>query len=277
MSSRTTRAEPRRGRGGAATTADAFLGGRIEILQLKKGHRAGSDAVFLAASVPARSGERVLDLGTGVGVAGLCLLARVPRLEVTGVEIDGRLCALARENARLNGLSAHFRVLNADVTGGPKSRRDTGLLREGYDHVIANPPFYAAGKVRAAPDEARVRAHVMDQGALGAWIRFLTNCAAPKGRLTLIHRPEALAELLGLLEGRFGDVAVFPLFPGPGEAATRIIVQGRKGSRAGIRLLPGLLLHAPDGSYTEEAEAVLRGGEPLPLGSSERKGRRLGG
>ncbi len=266
MSSRTTRAEPRGGRAGAATSADAFLGGRIEIIQPKRGHRAGSDAVFLAASVPARSGERVLDVGTGVGVAGLCLLARVPRLDVTGVEIDAKLCALAAENAALNGMSAHFRVLNADIAGSAKSQRDAGLVREGYHHVIANPPFHAAGRVRPAPDESRARAHVMEQSALNVWLRFAATYAAPKGWITLIHRAEALADLLPLLEGRFGAVTVLPLFPRPGEAATRIIVQGRKGSRAGIRLLPGLVLHAPDGSYTDEAESVLRGGAALRLG-----------
>ncbi len=265
MSSRTTKAEPPAARKGAATSTDAFLGGRLEVVQPQSGHRAGSDAVFLAAAVPATSGERVLDAGTGVGVAGLCLLARVPLLDVTGVEIDETLCALAAANAGRNGLSAHFTVVNIDITGSAKSQRDAGLLREGYDHVIANPPFYAAGSVRAAPNEARVRAHVMDRGGLGAWVRFLVRYAAPKGTLTLIHRAEALTELLPLLEGRFGAVTVFPLFPGPGEAATRIIVQGRKGSRAGIRLLPGLVLHASDGSYTEEAEAVLRGGAALPL------------
>ncbi len=276
MSSQKTRAERSAARR-SATSADAFLGGRIEIVQPRTGHRAGSDAVFLAAAVPAKAGEHVLDVGSGVGVAGLCLLARVPRLEVTAVEIDEALCALAAANAERNGMSARYRVVNADITGSAKSQREAGLLREGYDHIIANPPFYAAGKVRAAPDEARARAHVMGQDALGAWVHAAARYAAPKGRLTLIHRPEALRELLGLLEGRFGEVTVFPLFAKPGEPATRIIVQGRKGSRAEIRLLPGLRLHASDGSYTEEAEAVLRGGSPLSLNSDERKGRRLGG
>ncbi len=134
------------------------------------------------------------------------------------------------------------------------------------DHVIANPPFHSAGRVRAAPDKARATAHVMGAGALSAWVRFLSAHAAPKGRLTLIHRAESLGELLRLLERRFGDVTVFPLFPKRGDPATRIILQGRKGSRGGIRLLSGLVLHDADGRYTDEAEAVLRGGEALVLG-----------
>ncbi len=264
--------------GGKASTTDDFLGGRINIVQPRSGHRAGSDAVFLAAAVPAETGARVLEAGTGVGVAGLCLLARVPDLEVTAVEIDQDLCALARDNAARNGFADRFAGIAADVTAPAKVLRDAGLVREGYDHVLANPPFHAEGAVRAAPEPVRAAAHVMGHGQLARWMRFLTTMAAPKATLTLIHRPEYLSELLALLEGRFGDVAVFPLFPKADAPATRIIVQGRKGSRASLRLLPGLVLHGETGTYTAEAEEVLRGGEALRLADPQkRKGRRPGG
>jgi tRNA1(Val) A37 N6-methylase TrmN6 len=259
-----------------ATTTDDFLGGRIGVLQPKGGHRAGSDAVFLAAAVPARAGMRVLDVGAGVGVAGLCVLARVPNVELTAVEIDARLCALAAENAERNGFGDKVSVVNADVTTPGKSRRAAGLLSESYDQVIANPPFHAEGKVRAAPDRGRATAHVMNRGGLAAWVRFFAAMAAPKALLTLIHRPDCLGELLLLLEGRFGDIAVFPLFPKQGEPATRIIVQAEKGSREGLSLLPGLVLHQENGSYSAEAEAVLRGGEALDLGRSKNGKGRLG-
>lgn len=245
------------------TTVDEFLGGRIAVLQPQAGHRAGSDAVWLAAAVPAQPGERVLDAGAGVGVAGLCLLARVPQLKVTAVEIDAGLCALAVANAARNGLDASFSVVEADVTAPAKALIAKGLTREGYDHVIANPPFHVAGTVRPAPDPGRAVAHVMGDGALEGWVRFLAAFAAPKGRLTLVHRPDSLTMLLKLLERRFGDIAVFPLFPRAGQPATRIIVQGTKGSRAGLSVLPGLVLHEADGRYTDAAEAVLRGGQAL--------------
>jgi len=265
-------------KGKPGTTTDDFLGGRIQIVQPKSGHRAGSDAVFLAAAVPVEKGARVLEAGAGVGVAGLCLLARLPKLEVTAVEVDQDLCALARENAGRNGFADRFTAIEADVSAPAKLLRTAGLVREGYDHVIANPPYFAEGAVRAAPEPARAVAHVMGHGQLGRWVRFLTTMAAPKATLTLIHRPEYLGELLGLLQGRFGDVAVFPLFPKAHEPATRVIVQGRKGSRAGLRLLPGLVLHGETGAYTAEAEGILRGGEGLSLaGPQRKKGRRPGG
>jgi tRNA1(Val) A37 N6-methylase TrmN6 len=185
---------------------------------------------------------------------------------MTAVEIDPRLCALAGQNAARNGFAESFKVVNADVGWPAGKLRAAGLIREGYDQVIVNPPFHAEGAVRQTPDEAKAAAHVMRAGGLGGWMRFLATMAAPKGRVTLIHRPDSLGELLEHLEGRFGDIAVFPLFPKRGEPAVRIILQARKGSRAGLKLLQGLVLHEADGSYTDAAEAVLRGGEALAPG-----------
>ena len=260
------------------TSVDDFLGGSIKVVQPTAGHRAGSDAVFLAAAVGAGAGARVLDVGAGVGVAGLCLLARVPQIHVTAVEIDEQLCAFCVENAALNGFSERFAIVNADVTAPGTGLHEAGLDREGYDHVMANPPFYAEGAVRAAPHKGRAAAHVMPAGELKRWVRFLTTMTAQKGKATLIHRADRLGDLLPLLQDRFGDIAVFPLFPREGEPATRVIVEGRKGSRAALRLLPGLVLHRPDGAYTGEAEAVLRDAERLSLdGSQNKRGRRSGG
>lgn len=253
--------------GETATTADDFLGGRIEVVQPTAGHRAGSDAVFLAAAVRAGAGARVLDVGAGVGVAGLCLLARVPQIHLTAVEIDERLCALAAENAKRNGFGKRFAVVEADVTAPGNTLEEAGLDREGYDHVMANPPFYAEGAVRAAPHKGRAAAHVMPAGELELWVRFLTTMTAQKGTVTLIHRADFLGGLLHLIGDCFGGTTVFPLFPRVGEPATRVIIGGRKGSRAALRLSPGLVLHGPDGAYTDEAEAVLRGGKPLALDS----------
>ncbi|MGV1015428.1 MAG: tRNA1(Val) (adenine(37)-N6)-methyltransferase [Methyloceanibacter sp.] len=262
MPSNKTKRSPARAEVGATST-DAFLGGRINIVQPHRGHRAGSDAVFLAAAVPADAKGLALDVGAGVGVAGLCLLARVPSVTVTAVEIDPALCQLAEANAARNGFAESFKVVNADVTWPAKKLTTAGLVRETYDQVIANPPFREEGAVRTAPSKAA--AHVMRAGELAVWIRFLTAMTAPKGFVSLIYPSEHLGALLRQLDGRFGDVRIFPLFPKANTSATRVILQGRKGSRAAPRLLPGLVLHDSDGRYTDAAEAVLRGGEALRL------------
>jgi tRNA1(Val) A37 N6-methylase TrmN6 len=250
----------------AATTLDDFLGGRIKVAQPKQGHRAGSDAVWLQAAVAAQPGDRVLDAGAGVGVAGLCLLARCPQIHVTAVDIDAGAVVLAEANAQLNAYSAQLRAITLDLTARSETLIAKGLVREGYDQVMANPPFHVEGTVRPTPDAGRAAAHVMEAGALESWVRSLATFTAPKGRITLIHKPQALPELLPLLDRRFGAVTLFPLFPKDGEPAVRVILQARKGSRAGLRLLQGLVLHEADGNYTEKAEAVLRHGQALELG-----------
>jgi tRNA1(Val) A37 N6-methylase TrmN6 len=250
----------------AAATLDDFLGGRIKIAQPKQGHRAGSDAVWLQAAVRAQPGDKVLDAGAGVGVAGLCLLARCPQIHVTAVDIDEGAVALAEANAQLNANSGNFRAITLDLTASSETLIAKGLKREGYDQVMANPPFHVEGTVRPAPDAGRAAAHIMEAGGLDSWVRFLATFTAPKGSITLIHMPQAMPELLPMLGRRFGAITLFPLFPKEDEQAVRVIVQGRKGSRAGMRLLPGLVLHEADGSYTAKAEAVLRHAQALELG-----------
>lgn len=247
-------------------TDDAFLGGRLRLLQPKKGHRAGSDAVFLAAATPARPGESVLDAGAGNGAAGLCLLARVPDLRLTAVDVDAASCALARENAARNGFTDRADSIVTDVTADA-DRWPPELRARRYDQLIANPPFHAAGTVRH-PDTDRRRAYQMEEGGLARWIWFLTAMAAPRAWLTVIHRAEALPELLGLLEGRFGDLAVFPLIPREGRAAIRVIVGGRRGGGSPTRHCAGLVLHDEGGRYTREAEAILRHGSALDLATA---------
>jgi len=221
-----------------------------------------------------------LDVGAGADAAGLCFLTRVPAAHVTAIEIDEKQCALASENAARNGFAGRFETISADVTAPAEVLAKAGFVREAYDHVMANPPFHLRGSVRETPDPSRLTAHVIERGALERWVRFLVTASAPKGTVTLIHRAERLGQLLELLKHRFGDLAVYPLFPKAGEPAGRVIVRGRKNKgrknkSGGMRLLPGLVLHHADGAYTEEAEQVLRHGKALSLAT--KKGRRPGG
>lgn len=264
---------------GTSTTLsdDAFLGGRLHLLQPRKGARAGTDAVLLAASVaqPPEEPARILEAGCGSGAVALCLVHRLPSVHVTGVEIDDDLCDHARRNAERNGLSQRVAVIQGDVCGPFSTLEAAGIAREGYDHVVANPPYLPAGSARAPTDAGKQQAHVMASGALGDWVRFLAASAAPRGRLWMIHRADALPDLLSALQGRFGEVRLFPLFPRAGAPATRLVVTATKGSRAGLSLLPGLVMHDADGGYTSTAEAVLRDGAALPLETPHEAGDTL--
>jgi len=233
---------------------DTFLDGRVKARQPDTGFRSGTDAVLLAAAVPARAGETVLELGAGAGTASLCLAARVADLSVTGVEIDQGLATLAQQNAAASGLEAHFAA--ADIFALPP-----GLKRD-FDQVLANPPFHGEGA--APPDAARARA-LMDNGGLPQWLSLGLQRTVSGGFFTTILRADRLAEALAALPAR--GVNIMPLWPRAGMAAKRVILQARKGSRAPLGLLAGLALHDAEGRYTPEAEAILRDGASLAMDS----------
>jgi tRNA1(Val) A37 N6-methylase TrmN6 len=237
------------------TTADKFLGSKLVLRQPAKGFRAGLDAVMLAAAVPARSTSEVLELGTGVGTASLCLAARVRDCGITGVEIDAGLVALAIANAKANALGKRITFVEDDVFALRPA------LRHLFDHVMCNPPFHG-DKGMASPDPARNRA-LRDGHRLLDWIEAGLKRTAPRGTFTTILRADRLREVIGHLPET--GFAVFPLWPKPVEPAKRVIVQVRKNSRAQAMILPGLVLHNDDGTYTAEADAVLRGERALSL------------
>lgn len=245
----------------AGLTEDAFLGGRITLRQPRRGHRSGLEAVLIAAACPVQAGETVLDLGAGVGAAGLCALARVEGSRAVLVEADAGLCDLASANAAANGLAPRVRVLCCDVVNPAPNARAAAAQA---DHAVCNPPFYDAGSARISA--ARAAAHALSRPDLDAWFRFAAGCLKPGGTLTLVHRAEALGRVLAGLDRRFGDIRLLPIHPRPGRAATRILLLARKGSRAPATLLPGLVLHPEDGhGFTPHLEAVLREAAPLAL------------
>jgi tRNA1(Val) A37 N6-methylase TrmN6 len=252
-------------------TDDAFLGGALSILQPATGYRAGLDAVLLAAAArPAiGAGARVLDAGAGVGVVGLAIAACVPDAQVTLVELDPVLADLARRNAERNGLAARVRVVIADVAAGGRTLHeaapDGGLAPASFEHVVTNPPFYAEGSGTPPRLGAKAAAHQMREGSLERWMAFLATAAAADGRLTLVHRADALALVLSALEGRFGSLRVLPVHPRAGAPASRIVVTAVKGSRAPLELKPGLVLQDAEGRYLPAVEAVLRHGAPLTI------------
>jgi tRNA1(Val) A37 N6-methylase TrmN6 len=239
-------------------TEDAVLGGQLRLLQPVRGHRVGHDAILLAAATPARTGEHVIELGAGVGAAGLAVAMRVPRAAVTLIEVDPGLAALAVENADRNQLAV--KVLTLDVG------LSTKVLRAGTaERVMMNPPFNDPARQRASPDPLRRKAHAAPGGLLARWVQMAAHLLKPRGTLTLIWRADGLADVLSALAPAFGAIMVLPVHAKPGEAAVRVLVRATKSSRAPLALLPALVLNDRAGRPTAEAEAVLREGSVLPL------------
>jgi tRNA1(Val) A37 N6-methylase TrmN6 len=203
-------------------TDDAVLGGRLRLRQPARGHRVGHDAILLAAATPAAAGETAIDLGAGVGAAGLALARRVPGLTVRLIEIDADLAALARENAARNGLGDRVTAHALDVASPPAQFAADGLASELADRVLMNPPFHEAGRAQASPDARRRGAYVAEPGALAVWLSAAARLLRSGGTLSLIHRADALGEVLRLLEPEFGSVAVLPVHPKPATPAIRV-------------------------------------------------------
>lgn len=239
---------------GADLSHDAFLGGQLHLWQPKSGYRAGVDPVLLAASVPARSGQSVLDLGCGVGTASLCLGARVPDLSLWGVERQGIYADLARRN----GLD----TVHADIAELP-----TDLRQMSFDHVICNPPYFDRNAGHSAHDVDREAARGEDT-PLPVWLETAARRLKPKGYLHLIHRVDKLPELLSL-PCQMGSVEVLPLAARGGRAPERIILRARKEGRAPFVLHTPLVLHSGDthlrdaDDYTAPVAAALRDGKAL--------------
>ncbi|MDX1541575.1 MAG: methyltransferase [Geminicoccaceae bacterium] len=241
-------------------TEDGLLGGRLRLVQPAVGYRVAIDPVLLAAAVPAGSGERVRDAGVGTGAARRGLAARLAEVEIVGLEKDRELHRLAVENARSNGFERRI-----DLMVGNLLRPPPRLTGTNFDHVMTNPPFLEADRA-TQPAPAKAGAHVESDLTLVDWLLACLRMLRPGGRLTLIHRADRLAEALGALGGRIGGIVVYPLWPRAADRpAKRVLIQGRKGSNAPLRLARGLVLHEADGSYTAAAHAILYRGAPLPL------------
>lgn len=239
---------------------DALLGGRLQLRQPSEGHRSGTDAVLLAASAPPDFSGLAIDVGAGVGAAGLAMVIARPRMRVALLENDPSLACLARENLRHNGLLDRVFVAEADLLSAA-SRRAAGLVDESAGLVISNPPFLDPGRARLSPEAGRRRAHAMyteGPSALIDWIRAALALVAPGGTIILIHRPDALPVILESLGTRAGGITVLPVYPRREACAGRILVRGKKGSRAPLAIASPLILH--DGNhFTPAAEAIHRG------------------
>jgi tRNA1(Val) A37 N6-methylase TrmN6 len=249
------------GQGGGAAEAvageDRLLGGRVRLLQPRDGYRAAIDPVLLAAAVAAGPGERVADLGCGVGAALLCLAARCPEVVVVGIEQEPGLAALATENLLLNGLVERGKILPGDVADP--------IPNAPFDQVMMNPPFLPPGRGRASAHPVKAGANVEGDLDFHGWAAAAARALKPRGWLTLIHRADRVDEICAALRPAFGSMTLFPLWPKAGEPARRVLVRARRGGRSPAVLAAGLVLHEPDGTFAAAAQAVLRDAAPLHL------------
>src|SRR5258708_10795240 len=222
-------------------TEDACVGGRLRLRQPKSGPRAGHDAVLLAAAARARSGERLVDLGAGVGAAGLAVAKRVAGIELVLVEIDEVLAALARGNAATNAIAAD--VIMLDVAPAADAFAAVGLPPDSVDVVLMNPPFNDPARHRASPDKAREIAHVSTAATLEKWVHAARRILKSGGALILIWRADGLVEVLSALGRGFGSLELLPVHAEARVPAIRVLIRAIKGGKAPLQMHAALLLN----------------------------------
>ncbi len=240
------------------------LGGQLRLTQMPDGLRTSIDSVLLAAACPAKHDEHVLDLGCGIGSAGLCVLFRIPKTHLIGIDIQDDHLDIAQENAALNGFSDRSEFISASVTTYAKYK-DGSETKPFFDHVICNPPYYDAGthitspksKIATACDHDDVGAGLVD------WIDCAYKSLKNDGSLTIIHRADQTDKIIRGLGKRFGAIDIIPLWPKSGQSARRVIIRALKDRRSPSHIHPGITLHGPAGEYTPQAENILRGGAAL--------------
>lgn len=250
-----------------SVTRDVFHRGRLELLQpAGRGHRAGSDALLLAAALPEGAAGRLCELGAGAGLGAYAALTANPGLTAALVEIDPEMAALARASLDLEGnahLAGRAVVLVADATLSGNARSRAGLESNSFDYVIANPPYHLPHE-RGSPDRLKLLAHRLPRGGLEGWLRAAAAILKPGGRLCLLWRADRLEEALAAAQGRFGAIDIQPLHATADRPAARVVIHAVRGSRAPLAILPGVVLHGPDNASTELADALLNGLARLP-------------
>jgi len=237
---------------------DGLFGGLLQLHQPARGHRAGTDAVLLAAAAPLGA-RRIIDLGCGVGTVGL-RVAQTQSAIVQLIDKSADILGYCRQNIAGNGLSERAICIEADCLSRDFPAREA-CLSGWADVVLTNPPFALADAVRASPTPLRAEAHVL-AGTLEGWVKAALKCLVPRGQLVMIHRADALPAILTALQGRFGGATVRFVHPRAGEPAHRLLIRATRGSRAPLMVLPPLVLHQADGRFTPEA-AALHAGEAV--------------
>lgn len=243
------------------TTDDSFLGGKLVLRQPREGYRAGIDPVLLAASVSAKPGEQILDLGCGIGAVMHCLAGRLDGVSVTGLEVQGDLVALAEHNIKVNGLEDRLTVIQGDILCLPPA-----LKPDSFHLVVCNPPYMEGDSGNPSPNKIKSTANHEGAATLADWVKVACKLVRHKGSVTFIHRADRLEDLMAAFAGTLGDIHVLPLWPKEGAPAKRVIVRGRKGVSSPTKILPGLVMHGADGAYTPEIDAIPRKGAALIIG-----------
>ncbi len=242
-------------------TEKPLLGNRLQLLQPKKGYRSAIEPIILAASCEAEKGQKILDVGCGVGTAALCLAVRLKKLKlsIVGIDCQDELIQIAQKNIKLNKLEDKISFLQGDII----KLLPEQLPRGEFHHVITNPPFYTNKEADPSPYKNKHVGHIETTATLKDWIYHCKKFLRSQGTLTVVYTANRFSELIAELVGHnLGAIEIIPLWPRKNVAAKRVLVRARKCRTLSTTLCPGLILHEDKG-YTDIAQGILMEGKNL--------------
>jgi tRNA1(Val) A37 N6-methylase TrmN6 len=233
------------------TEHTTLLNGRVKLLQQAGGLRASTDTVLLAAAVDMKPTDTILDMGCATGGVGLCVLERlnIPYTQLTGVDIQSNLIDLAQQNA------ADATYICGDVT-------DTSLFDDQqFDHIVMNPPYFETGKKQSNPDEMRDLAFNTDN--FEGWMKSALRWVKHGGSVNIIHKADALDDILNFAAGRFGDIQIWPVYSNPSKSAIRVLVSMKRNRKSPMVVNPPVFLFDENGNQSVQSQSVLRDGNGI--------------
>ncbi len=245
-----------------AESCDDFLGGKIRLIQPLKGYRAGVDPVLLAAALPRHLKGKILDLGCGVGTAGLCALYAMPHLELIGIEADAEAAHRAIRNAKLNDFAKNTEIHHQIL--GDESFMDP-LKGDEVDIAISNPPWFEPAHSQRA-EGSRGLGRQEENVSLDIWIDYMIRKLRTGGLMAVIHRAHRLDDILHILAGRVGNIKIIPIWSKPGQAAKHVIILGHKARKTPLKLMSGFVMHDKNGQFLPEAKGIFMDGAALYYG-----------
>jgi len=236
----------------ASYTTDTFFNGRIQVKQDQAGYRFSIDSVLLAYQAAPRSGDKVIDLGTGCGIISLIMAYCNPDIMVYAVEVQEELTQLAISNVKNNSLQDCITVLGADMktmkpdmTAGP------------VDLVVCNPPYRRPGAGRINPDNQRAVARHELKANLQDVIVTARRMLKSAGRFVIIYTAERTADILCQMRMDGIEPKCFrTIHSNPGSEAKLILVEGIKGGNPGLKIAPPLIVYDQKGDYTDEVQQM---------------------
>ena len=233
-------------------TPDTFLNGRIKVKQDRFGYRFSIDSILLACHALPRSGDKVLDLGTGCGIIPLILAYREPNLKIFGIEVQKELADIADSNVEENHMGDIITILCKDM-----KELKNDMISGPVDLIVSNPPYRKAESGRINPDMQRAVARHEIKVSLDDITATVRRILRTAGRFVTIYSAERITDLLTHLR----SAGIEPKFlrmihSGIKTEAKLVLVEGIKGGRPGVKIGPPLIIYNEKGAYTQEVEEM---------------------